>query len=327
MKNVGLLRVLWLLAVIPAAILWLPISAKEKELPQVAFQRQGRKLIITIGGKRFVEYVWTDNKTTRPYFANVHAPNGLQVTRNHPPQKGDAQDHATMHPGIWLAFGDISGNDYWRNKARVKGGDFLKKPRGGAGRGAFTVRNQYLSKNGKDIVCTEICTYTIVVRPAGYLLISDSRFSSEGGDFYFGDQEEMGLGFRVATPMTVDSKKGGRILDSKGRKNGKGIWGKAAKWCDYSGPVQGKTLGILSMPDPKNFRPAWWHARDYGLLAANPFGRNALTGGKKSKIIVRKGEVFRLRFALLIHSGVEPTLAFLERAYGDDVELMERKKE
>ena len=39
------------------------------------------------------------------------------------------------------------------------------------------------------------------------------------------------------------------------------------------------------------------------MLAANPFGRNAFTGGEKSKVVVRKGETFRLRFGILVHSG------------------------
>lgn len=67
-----------------------------------------------------------------------------------------------------------------------------------------------------------------------------------------------------------------------------------ADWCDYG--------GIALMRDPKNFRRAWFHARDYGMLVANPFGRNAFTKGEKSSIVVRKGETFRLRLGVLIHS-------------------------
>src|SRR5262245_17608194 len=61
-------------------------------------------LEIRVGGKTFATYVFRDDKTLRPYFANVHAPDSTQVTRNHPPQQGDPADHAELHPGIWLAF-------------------------------------------------------------------------------------------------------------------------------------------------------------------------------------------------------------------------------
>jgi hypothetical protein len=111
----------------------------------------------------------------------------------------------------------------------------------------------------------------------------------------------MGLGVRVATPLTV--KRGGQILNSDGRKNERQVWGKQADWCDYGGVIDGEPAGVTLMPDPKNFRRCWFHARDYGVLVANPFGRNAFTRGEKSKVVVRKGETFRLRFGVLVHSG------------------------
>ncbi|MBM3861792.1 MAG: hypothetical protein FJ395_19385, partial [Verrucomicrobia bacterium] len=72
-------------------------------------------LIITQSGEPVATYVFRDDKVLRPHFKQLHAPGGIQVTRNHPPVAGqDATDHDTMHPGVWLAFGDISGNDFWR---------------------------------------------------------------------------------------------------------------------------------------------------------------------------------------------------------------------
>ena len=41
----------------------------------------------------------------------------------------DLDDHPTMHPGLWLAFGDINGADFWRNKGRVLGYDDLARIR------------------------------------------------------------------------------------------------------------------------------------------------------------------------------------------------------
>jgi len=67
-----------------------------------------------------------------PYFANVYSPEGTKVTRNHPPREGDAADHLTMHPGIWLAFGELSSQDYWRNKARIEHRRFPTPCRPGA---------------------------------------------------------------------------------------------------------------------------------------------------------------------------------------------------
>ena len=104
----------------------------------------------------------------------------------------------------------------------------------------------------------------------------------------FGDQEEMGLGIRVHTGLTV--KAGGTIRDSEGRVDEKGIWGKTAKWCAYYRTFGKIHRGVAIFPDPANFRPSWWHVRDYGLIVANPFGQNAFTKGEKSRVVVKKGE-------------------------------------
>jgi len=292
------------------------VTLGAKEVPIVAFKHEPNKLLITIGGKPFATYVYEDSKITRPYFAHVRSPDGIQVTRNHPPIEGqDRTDHATMHPGIWLTFGDISGNDYWRLKARTVHDKFVVPPHGGPGRGSFTVRNRYLSAEGDKTVCVETCRYTILVRPAGYLLIWESDFTSDSGAFSFGDQEEFGLGVRVATPISV--RKGGHIADSEGRRNEKQVWGKQAGWCDYSGEIEGQRVGMTLMPDPNNFRRSWYHARDYGLLVANPFGRNAMTRGEKSKVVVRKGEKFRLGYGVFIYSVPADATVDIAAAYRD----------
>ncbi len=265
----------------------------------VTFGQKDGHLQIQIDGKPFASYVWQDRNVLRPYFAHVHAPNGKQVTRNHPPVEGkDATDHGTMHPGLWLAFGDLGGTDFWRNKGKVQHVEFVEKPKATKDGGSFALKNRYVA--GEKTVCEEVCHITISVRPGGYLIDWASEFNG-AEDFSFGDQEEMGLGVRVATSLTV--KNGGQILNSTGSKNEKQVWGKQADWCDYGGEINGQPVGVTLMPDPKNFRRSWFHARDYGVLVANPFGQNAFTKGEKSKVVVRKGETFRLRFGVLVHSG------------------------
>jgi hypothetical protein len=288
--------------------------------PQVEFQREEGRLRITIAKQPFADYSQRDDKIARPFFCNVHAPGGIPVTRHHPPRPGkDAVDHDTMHPGIWLAFGDLGGQDYWRNKARVRPLKFLAEPKGGAGEGTFAVLNEYLTTDGKKVVARERCRIAIRVRPEGYLLLWDSTFEKGEAECVFGDQEEMGLGVRLATPLTV--KAGGRIVNSDGKKNEREAWGKQADWCDYSGVVDGKRAGLLLMPDPANFRRSWFHARDYGVLVANPFGRAAFTRGEKSRVVVEKGKPLRLRFGILAYSTSELDHS---RAYKDFLEQLKR---
>ncbi len=314
--------------VVVSAIIALSIVnplAKSHAAAPVEFEAGDGKVAISIGGKPFAVYCYKDEKITRPYFAHVRAPNGVQVTRNHPPiADKDITDHDMLHPGIWMSFGDISGSDYWRLKARVRQAEFIDEPASGLGKGTFAVRNEYLNQmDPSKVVCDEVARYTFLVRPAGYLLVWDSTFSSDR-EFYFGDQEEMGLGFRIATPLRVGSKPkdkvppgDGAIQDSEGRTNEKQIWGNTAKWCDFSGTIAGQRLGIAIFAHPGNLRTSWFHARDYGLLEANEFGRKAFRKGELSKVVVRPGEKFRIRYCLLIHSSPNGSPPDLVAAYAD----------
>ncbi|MFB3786218.1 MAG: DUF6807 family protein [bacterium] len=297
------------------AALWLtafPGTLCAAEPPRVSFEPKDGQLRITIGQRPFGTYVWKDEQIHRPYFCYLYSPRGVQVTRNHPPIEGqDSMDHADFHPGLWLSFGDLSGSDFWRNQARTGFAEFVQPPRGSAGRGEFAVQNHYLA-NDQKLVCQEICHYTIMVRPAGYYLLIQSRFTCDQ-EFAFGDQEEMGLGVRVNTAMAV--QKGGQILNSDGLINEKEVWGRTASWCDYSGMVDGVPVGVTLMPAPGNFRPSWFHARDYGLLAANPFGRNAFTQLEKSRVNVAPGTEFQLAFGVFIHDTTPLDHSALDAAY------------
>jgi len=287
---------------------------------RITFRQQPGKILIYVDDQTIATYVYEDPEILRPYFAALKAPSGVQVTRHHPPRKGvDADDHATMHPGLWLAFGDINGSDFWRNKARVKHAGFVEEPFTRNEYAGFTVRNQYLGN--ERIICEETCRIIILLRPAGYLILWDSQFSSDGESFYFGDQEEMGLGVRMTTPLAVTSKNGGRILDDKGNIDEKQIWGKPSLWCDYAGPIDGVFAGVMIMPDPNNFGPCRWHVRDYGFMTANPFGKKAFNLGEAGKVIVKKDKSLHLSFGILLHSSNDEKSMDFNAAYADYLKL------
>lgn len=290
-----------------AALLCVALSMSVRAAEhRITFESQADALLIRADGRPLATYVYRDPRVLRPYFKDVCGPGGIQVTRNHPPKEGrDPADHATMHPGLWLAFGDLGGADFWRNKAAVEHGGFVKPPHVEGDRGTFTVRNRYVA--GGTAICEETCTYTFQVRPAGYWILWDSTFRSERPGVYFGDQEEMGLGVRVATSIMArpaeGSRRPGRILDDRERRNEKEIWGEEAAWCDYSGWIGDTFAGIMVVPDRGNVSMCRWHVRDYGLMVANPFGRSVFRKGAGNRTEVPPGQPFRLRFNILIHAG------------------------
>lgn len=294
-----------------------PAMAEDRPA-QVGFRQALGRVIVTVDGKPIATYVYADARIPRPYFAHVKAPGGHQVTRNHPPIAGqDRTDHDTMHPGIWMAFGDLDGSDFWRNKAQITHVTFLEEPAGGVGRGRFTEEKHYLRADG-SLVCKELFRCSIHIVQGGYLLIWDSTFRGDDS-FYFGDQEEMGLGLRVTT--AISEMEGGQLLDSESRQGAKHIWSHAAAWCDYRGTVDGLPIGLTLMCHPNNFRESWMHARDYGFVAANPFGRKAMNQGPTSRIVVKPGETLRLRYAVWIHSSQRDQEPGCAAAYAEYLKL------
>ena len=267
----------------------------------VAIHDTGATLEFWCGEQQVASYVYADNKILRPFFANLRTPDGIQVSRNFPPLQGtDLTDHESMHPGVWLAFGDISGHDFWRNKAKVRHVRFVEPPIAEKSVARFVEQKRYLGRDSQA-VCDELFECTLRVSSNGVLIEFDSTFTSDR-EFYFGDQEEMGLGIRVATPIT--EKRGGKISDSEGRTGAKQVWGQASRWCDYSGKIGEQQVGITIFCHPDNFRSSWMHARDYGLIVANAFGRAAMGKGPPDKTVVRPGESLRLRYGVFVYQGI-----------------------
>lgn len=310
--------------VIPALLLVIGVTPSSAVVaPEVGFKLQPTELQITIDGAPFASYYTPGKRIPRPYFAHVKTPAGIQVTRNHPPIEGrDSMDHDTYHPGVWMAFAGVNGNDYWRLKKRMAHDRYLGKPKGGAGRGSFTVSNFMLDSAdaGGNRVAQEITEYTIIPRDGYTLLISKSEIFSERSDIVFGDDQEYGFGIRVQT--AIEERQGGQIVNAEGRKGEEGTYGRSTPWADYSGMMNGKLIGITLMTDPLNFRPSWFHTRDYGLIVANPFGRSKVAGGTESSVVVGKGEKLALGFGLAIYSAAREEAVDREAMYQDYIRVI-----
>ena len=134
-------------------------------------------------------------------------------------------------------------------------------------------------------------------------------------DVVLGDTKEGTCGIRIAESMRLKQPKGkksdGHIVNSEGHKNGD-AWGKKGTWVDMYGPIDGKTYGIAFIDHPKNHAyPTRWHARDYGLFAANPFcghemDKNIPKGA--ASYTLKAGDTLTLRYRIYLHKG-EPDKA------------------
>ena len=87
----------------------------------------------------------------------------------------------------------------------------------------------------------------------------------------------------TAVPVLDNTGVTGLYTSSEGLK-GDAVWGTRARWMALSGRVGDEDVVLLLLDHPKNpGYPTYWHARGYGLFAANPFGPKAFSNGKEAE--------------------------------------------
>jgi hypothetical protein len=241
----------------------------------------------------------------------------------------EVHDH-DWHRSVWFGHGLVNGHDFWRedpkrNTGSIRQEAILEQKDGPAG--LIRVRNRWDSSEGKTI-CTDETTIRIWRTTAGTWLDYEIALKATHGALTLGDTEEGAMAVRVneAIRVTVGEKKEkrpgtGHIVNSAGNRDTP-AWGKRAAWCDYHGPLPGgPVIGVAIFDHPKNpTHPTWWHVRDYGLFAANPFGKHDFEKLKDEHAgdlkVPAKGELV-LRYRILFHRGDEKAarVAELYREY------------
>jgi hypothetical protein len=138
------------------------------------------------------------------------------------------------------------------------------------------------------------------------LFVFDIKLTASAVPVTFGDTKEGSFGIRINDQLR-EVKGHGKLENAEGKIGEKNCWGQLSAWCDYSGPLGGKVVGLAILDDPRNPQRACWHSRGYGLMAANPFGREKsgfpAMKGRKDLVKLAKGEQLKLRYGLLIHPG------------------------
>jgi hypothetical protein len=277
------------------------------------------RLHIEINGKLFTEYFFKD--VPRPYCYPLLGPGEAAMTRNFPMK--DTGDEATdhlHHRSLWFAHGSINGKDFWSEEK-----DFGKTVHqefteitSGRESGRIKSRNQWVAADG-SVVCTDDRLLRIFnpPNPNERILDFEVTLHASNGTLTLGDTKEGTMAIRVAQTMALKGKNSqGHIVNSNGVRDGD-TWGKRADWCDYYGPVNGKIVGVAIFNHPHNPRhPTWWHVRDYGLFAANPFGRHdfaKMADKKAGDLVVPAGQSVTFCYRFYFHAGDERQGAVAEK--------------
>jgi hypothetical protein len=278
------------------------------------------RLRIEINGKLFTEYYFKD--VPRPFCYPLIGPGELPLTRNFPMQNIPGEDHDhPHHRSLWFTHGSVNGIDFWSetpNAGKIVHEKFLQT-KSGAKDGVIKSRNNWIDAKGV-LVCEDERTlrvYNSKENSPRMLDFEITLHASKTNALVFGDTKEGSMAVRVAKSMQL-LHGDGHIVMSTGVRDGE-TWGERADWCDYYGPVNGKTVGIAIFDHPKNPRhPTWWHVRDYGLFAANPFGVHDFEKKPKGEgdLIIPAGKSVTFRYRLILHEGDEKQSG-LQKLYDD----------
>jgi hypothetical protein len=285
-----------------ALLLALPLCA------QVKITQQGNdKVSVEIDGKPFTEF-HAGPQTYKPYLQPLRTADGKVVTRGYPTVKdipGEAHDHP-HHRGLWFAHGDVNGYDFWSADPEAppngKGKCAIVLERIGkvtSGKKSGTVTATFAWKpEGGEPLLIETRTMTFYSDPQMRQFDFDATLSPQQ-EVRFGDTKEGTFAIRLAPQFT-------KIVNANNKSTEKNTWGKRSDWVDYSGEIDGNTYGITVMDHPGNPRyPAYWHVRDYGLLAVNIFGLHDFEkdASRDGSLTIRPGQPLRFRYRVIIHPG------------------------
>lgn len=288
------------------------VPAAVAKLDEVA-----KKVTVTLGGLLFTELVYGGHM--KPVLFPIIGPGGNMMVRQWPMRDaapGEEKDHP-HHRGLWFAHGSVNGTDFWMEtpaagKVLVQG-----VPEIVSGPGTVTLRTKesWQKPEGAEVL-TSATAITCGTDGGDRFIDYTITLSAGAQDVVFGDTKEGTMALRANPLLNFKGAVAkGTAVTSEG-KTGTAAWGTHAKWVDYSAPMEGGVTGVACFDHPSNLRhPTTWHARDYGLIAANPFGLHDFEKKPKGTgdYTLKKGEPLTLRYRWLFHTADTAAAKIAER--------------
>jgi hypothetical protein len=294
---------------------------------------------VTLDGKAFTSYVWPES-LTKPVLFPILTAKGTPVTRGFPlaPRPGERTDHPHQ-VGLWLSYGDVNGVDFWNNSSALPSEQQAKMGRSvhrrvvsassGRNEGRLRVAIEWTLPDGTVLLDEDTTFVFRRTGSSGRTLDRISRLTARARPVLLADNKEGFFGLRVARSLEQPSKEPATLTDASGRpttlealdntgvtgayrssegKEGDAVWGTRGRWVSLSGRVGDEETTLAILDDPKNpGAPTYWHARGYGLFAANPLGQKVFSEGREAlnlKILPRR--TMTVRYRLLVLPGVVP---------------------
>lgn len=294
-----------------------------------------KRVDIKIDGKIFTSYQWPDS-IFKPVLYPVINSSGTEITRGFPlnPRPGERVDHP-HHVGVWLNYGNVSGIDFWGNsydipeETRKKTGGIIRVVSvgnftNGKEKGSMTAVNSWQDPSGKELV-SEKTDFEFIDKGNVRMIDRTTTLTATADSIILPDTKEGMFAIRVARQLELPSQEELVLTDAKNHpttvkkmsnegvsgnyrssegNTGEAVWGTRGRWMDLYGNFGTENVSVVICDHPKNpGYPTYWHARGYGLFAANPLGVKDFTKEKESmNFSIAAGQSVTFRYRVIITS-------------------------
>lgn len=296
-----------------------------------------KRIDISVDGKPFTSYIYPD-VLMKPVLYPLRTTKGTLVTRGWPldPRPEERVDHP-HHVGMWFNYGNVNGLDFWNNSTAIppeKKKDFgtikhvaVEKIKASNKNAELAVQKDWQSPEGKSLL-KENTKYIFSEEGSQRSIEMTTTLTAIDQDVSFADNKEGLIGIRIARELEHPSDKPEIFTDANGNPTsvaalnndkvtgkyrssegieGDNVWGTRGKWVNLMGKIGDEPISLLILDNPKNVGyPTYWHARGYGLFAANPLGQKEFSKGKETlNFKLKKGESVTFRYKVIISSGAQ----------------------
>jgi len=291
-----------------------------------------KKIELRYNEQLITSYCYFDS-TEKPILYPIKTLSGVTITRGYPvsPRPGERTDHPHQ-VGLWLNYESVNGIDFWNNSFAIKPEN---KPKYGSIRREKVIRmstmgdranlitmSKWISGEGKSLI-TEETDFTFY-KVEDYLVIDrKATLTADQDRVEFKDVKDGLLGLRVARELEMPSQQQDQFIDVHGSVTkvpkidnegvtglyvnkeglkGDSVWGKRSAWVCLYGRKNNRIISIAIIDHQKNpGYPTYWHARGYGLFAANPLGQKVFSKGKEElNFTLLKGEKATFQYSIVI---------------------------
>jgi len=325
------------------------ISCSTKTKITFVDQESEKKVDVMVDGKLFTTYQWPDN-VCKPVLYPILTSAGTEITRGFPikPREGERADHPHQI-GMWLTYGNVDGFDFWGNGSKGLGtrnanGGVIKhikvdKIVDGTSEGILATTESWVDTTGKELL-SEQTEFHFSAKGTTRIIDRITTLTATGNTVNFTDTKEGMFGVRVARQLELPSKEDVTLTDAQGNPalvkamtnegvtgnyrssegvTGEDVWSTRAKWMDLYGNIGDEKVSLVICDHPGNQSyPTYWHARGYGLFAANPLGAKDFTQGKETlSFSIPAGKSATFRYRVIVNSGTHLTDAEIN-AFADD---------